>query len=148
MEKLNRAELGPIQPSLSVLLLCVILTFVSEPDFLPSGDLSGICVGPDCPWHWLWWCGLSVLWLSQMCSQVYPDYKRVEKSYVWQCLEGVQRVVTYGGNHPHLVPPVRTVGWDTYDYLDTDRSLDVLPIYGLNHSDTQRNLQRGRREDL
>ena len=45
-----------------------------------------------------------------MCSQVYPDYKRVEKSYVWQCLEGVQRVVTYGGNHPHLVPPVRTVG--------------------------------------
>ena len=38
--------------------------------------------------------------------------------------------------------------WAEYEDHDTDRSLCVLPIYGLNHSDTQRNLQRERREDL
>ena len=80
------AELGQVQPSLSVVHLCVpwqlfLRLFLNyENTWLPTlviwaGD--GIYMAPGWPWpwycgchlHWAWlptlcWCGLSVLWLS------------------------------------------------------------------------------------
>lgn len=55
-------------------------------------------------------------------------------TFVWRDTMGV---ITYGGGYLYGVPLI-TVGWAEYEDYDTDRSLCVFPIYGLNHPDTQR----------
>ena len=106
------AELGQVQPSLSVVLLCVpwqlfLRLFLNYENtkrkWLPTlviwaGD--GICLAPDWPWpwycgchlHWAWlptlcWCGLSVLWLSQ-CAAKYihtiKGYRSPMSGSVWR----------------------------------------------------------------
>ena len=47
-----------------------------------------------------------------MCSQVYPDYKRVQKSYVWQCLERCHGSSSLGAS-------MNTVGWNEEEHQYT-----------------------------
>ena len=97
------AELGQVQPSLSVVLLCVpwqlfLRLFLNYENtkrkWLPTlviwaGD--GICLARDWPWpwycgchlHWAWlptlcWCGLSVLWQLQCAAKYIQTIKGTE----------------------------------------------------------------------
>ena len=47
-----------------------------------------------------------------MCSQVYPHYKRVQKSYVWQCLERCHGSSSLGVS-------MNTVGWNEEEHQYT-----------------------------
>ena len=53
-------------------------------------------------------CTLTII----MCSQVYPGYKKVQKSYVWQCLERCHGSSSLGVS-------MNTVGWNEEEHQYT-----------------------------
>ena len=129
-EKCNPESLCLIAPP--------ILWKYHGPDFLPSDDLSGICLAPD---HDHGYGAVAcVCCMSDIISQI-KGYMAVDIISDWRDLIGWSPVmmVIYGVS-------VNTAGWVEYDHQDT--GMDGGPYLCLNHPGTHKMTRWSKRREL
>ena len=123
-EKCNPESLWPIAP----------LWEYHGPDFLPYGNLSSICVGPDWPWPWVLWPVTCVCCMSDIISQI-KGTRAVDITSVWRDIMGwLPMVMVTCGNGDlwwlcqycwlsTVWPSRHWYGWGALTYASTTQAL-------------------------